>query len=245
MVNDILHIERSVLDGLGNTSSRSGSSSSSSRSGSSSSSTFTFKGPDGKEHTGLSKTQYDEYKRAETEYSRQYALYMQGKQSLPDWTQIVNNGRYKVYAVSTPDGKTDYYDITSASSLNSLIKVYNKDYALAYSNNVTPPDWSKYYVGQASSERTRIENEIAAKNAKSSTSTTSSGSSSGDSSTSNTTDTSNSSGSSSSSGSFDDDATNGDTEEKSGGGLLLPVIILAVGVFGAIVLTKSKPKKRR
>jgi hypothetical protein len=139
MINDILNIKSNVLQGLG--------------------AAKTFKTPTGTT-LAVNDELYAEYKRAESEYSRQYGLYMQGKQSKPDWDKILASGDYKVYATNTPDGKVVYTDASGKSRLNKYISDYNSDYSLAYSNNVNPPNWSQYAAGNGSSEHQRILNAI-------------------------------------------------------------------------------------
>lgn len=156
MINDILNIKNNVLQGLG--------------------AAKTFKTPTGTT-LAVNDELYAEYKRAESEYSRQYGLYMQGKQSKPDWDKILASGDYKVYGTNTPDGKVVYTDASGKSRLNKYISDYNSDYSLAYSNNVNKPDWSKYAAGNGSSEHQRILNEIEAKKKTTTTTTTTTSSS--------------------------------------------------------------------
>lgn len=156
MINDILNIKNNVLQGLG--------------------AAKTFKTPTGTT-LAVNDELYAEYKRAESEYSRQYGLYMQGKQSKPDWDKILASGDYKVYGTNTPDGKVVYTDASGKSRLNKYISDYNSDYSLAYSNNVNPPNWAQYAAGNGSSEHQRILNAIEAKKKTTTTTTTTTSSS--------------------------------------------------------------------
>lgn len=153
MINDILHIKHNVLDGLGATT------------------TYTFTDPDGKKLTGLTVKQYDEYKRAESEYSRAYALYMQGKAGKPLWKNIIESNEFYVYAVTLPDGsKKDGLNIYQYSTYQNFLQQYSDAMKLEMDNTRVPNlpqlKWSDFAQGRGATIIADIKKKIEEWNAK-------------------------------------------------------------------------------
>lgn len=116
--------------------------------------------PNGAKKTGLSKAEYEAYKKAVAEYNAAYSDYMNPSKnaSKPNWSSI--EAKYlsqvsandKNYSYTAPDG-TKYTSIDKATYDKYVAagKLYNDAYAIAYKYNFAIPKWADFAAGRGES----------------------------------------------------------------------------------------------